>query len=169
MSKSWQWDVGRSDAEIRQILKNPGHPSFLHYAARLLARNNAPKEVFGEYLGKEDFCLHWQKIKRLMGKDPLNRGRIQFWQEIYRYLKEDLKKKGLVLRRPSPPAVAGSLQSKVGRRISEIRRVKKMTQVEVARGAGLTQQFVSKIEQGTENISLDTLDRIQKFLKEDLI
>ena len=169
MPKSWRWDTGRSDDEIRRILKNPEHPSFLHYAARLLARTNVPKEVFGDYLGKEDFCVHWQKIKRRMAKDRSNQGRIQFWQEIYRHLKEDLKGKGLVLRRPSRPSVTGSLRFKIGQRISEIRRRKKMTQAEMARGAGLTQQFLSKIEQGTENISLDTVERIQKFLKENLL
>ncbi len=168
MPKSWQWDAGRSDGEIRQVLKNPEHPSFLHYAARLLARTNVPKEVFGDYLGKEDFCVHWQKIKRRMAKDKSNQGRIQFWQEIYRHVKEDLKEKGLVLRRPARSAAAGSLRSKFGQRVREIRRAKKMTQGDVAQGAGLTQQFVSKIEQGTENISLDTVERIQKFLKEDL-
>ena len=55
MPKAWQWDVSRSDTEIRRILKNPAHPSFLHYAALLLARTNVPREVFGGYLKKEDF------------------------------------------------------------------------------------------------------------------
>lgn len=168
MPKSWQWDVGRSDGEIRRILKDPAHPSFLHYAALLLARNNVPKEVFGGYLDQRDFCLQWQKIKRQMRKDKSNLGRVQFWEEIYRHLKESLKKKGLVLRQPSRSSVPGSLRSKVGRRLLEIRRSQKLTQKKVARGAGLTQQFVSKIEKGTENVSLDTLERIQKFLKEDL-
>ena len=168
MPKAWQWDVSRSDTEIRRILKNPAHPSFLHYAALLLARTNVPREVFGGYLKKEDFCIHWQKIKQRMLKDSSARERVQFWQEIYRHLKEDLKEKGLVLRRPSRPGVPGSLRSKIGGRLTEIRCSRKLTQAEVARGAGLTQQFVSKIEKGTENISLDTLERIQKFLRKDL-
>lgn len=169
MPKVWQWDVRRSDGEIRQILKDPKHPSFLHYASLLLARNNVPKEVFGGYLEKHDFCVQWPNIKRRMRKNQWDQGRIQFWQEIYRHLKEDLKAKGVALRRPSPPPVPGSLRVRVGKRLSEIRRSKKMTQQEVAEGAGLTQQFVSKIEQGTENVSLDTLERIQTFLKEDLL
>ena len=52
MSKAWQWDVRRSDEEIRRILKNPKDPNFLHYAALLLARSNVPKEVFGGYLSR---------------------------------------------------------------------------------------------------------------------
>lgn len=168
MSKAWQWDVRRSDEEIRQILKNPEHPSFIHYASLLLSRINAPKEVFGGYLGKRDFCVEWPKIKQRMRKDQWDQGRIQFWQEIYRHLKEDLKAKGIVLRRPSRPPVRGSLRARVGKRIREIRHAKKITQADMARGAGLTQQFVSKIEQGTENVSLDTLERIQKFLKDNL-
>lgn len=168
MPKAWQWDVRRSDKDIREILNNPRHPSFFHYASRLLARSNVPKEVFGEYLEKEDFCVQWPNIKRQMRKDQWNLDRVQFWEAIYRHLKEDLKAKGLKLRRPAPVPVEGSLRVKVGRRLSEIRRSKKLTQAELAQGAGLTQQFVSKIEKGTENISLDTLERIQKFLGENL-
>ena len=169
MPKAWQWDVRRSDKEIREILKNPEHPSFLHYASLLLARTNVPKDVFGEYLEKRDFCIQWPNIKRRMRKDRWELGRIQFWGAVYQHLKDDLKAKGLVLRRPSNPPVQGSLRVRVGRRVSEIRRSKKMTQAKMAQGAGLTQQFVSKIEKGTENISLDTLERIQKFLGEDLL
>lgn len=169
MAKAWQWDVRRSEEEIRKILKNPGHPGFLHYATLLLARNNVPKEVFGEYLSKKDFCVHWQNIKRRMRKDRWSQGRIQFWEEIYRHLKDDLKAKGVVLRRPSPlPVREDSLRVRIGKRIHEIRRSKKMTQDEVAHGAGLTQQFVSRIEQGRENVSLDTLERLQRFLGEVL-
>lgn len=169
MPKAWQWDVARSDKEIRQILGNPAHPSFIHYAALLLVRSNVPKEVFGGYLGREDFCRHWQRIKQRMLKDRSAHGRVQFWEEIYRHLRDDLKKKGVALRRPSRPGVPGSLRWKIGQRLREIRRTKKMTQAELAHGAGLTQQFVSNIERGTENISLDTLERLQKFLNEDLM
>jgi len=170
MPRAWQWDVGRSDDEIRKILKNPKHPSFLHYASLLLARTNVPNEVFGEYLGIKDFCIQWQKIKRRMRKGRLNLDRIQFWEAIYHHLKEDLKSKGIALRQPSSrPARQDSLRAKVGKRIREIRLSRKITQAGLARGATLTQQFVSKIEKGTENVSLDTLERIQKFLKEDLL
>ena len=168
MPKAWQWDVRRSDEEIRKILKDPSHPSFLHYAALLLARVNVPREVFSRYLRKEDFCIQWDNIKRRMRKDQLGQDRVQFWQAVYRHVKEDLKAKGITLRQPAKAAVQGSLRARVGRRIREIRRAKKITQAELARGAGLTQQFLSKIEQGTENISLDTVERIQKSLKESL-
>ena len=168
MPKAWQWDVKRPDKEIRQILKNPEHPSFLHYASLILARNNVPKEVFGEYLEKRDFCVEWPNIKRRMRKDRWDLGRVQFWEAIYRHVKEDLKAKGLRLRQPVPVPEDSSLRARVGKRLSELRRSKKMTQAGLARGAGLTQQFVSKIEKGTENISLDTLERIQKFLGENL-
>jgi len=169
MPKAWQWDVGRSDEEIRQVLKNPKHPSFLYYASLLLARTNVPKEVFGEYLGVKDFCVQWQKIKRRMRKDQLNLDRIQFWEAIYHHLKKGLKADGVVLRQPSRLPRQDSLRARVGKRVREIRLSRKITQAGLARGAGLTQQFVSKIEKGTENVSLDTLERIQKFLKEDLL
>ena len=169
MSKAWQWDVRRSDEEIRRILKNPKDSNFLHYAALLLARSNVPKEVFGGYLNKEHFCREWQNIKRRMRKDKWDLGRIQFWEEIYRHVKEDLKAKGLVLRRPVSQPAENSLRVRMGRRIKGARRLKKMTQADLAQGSHLTQQFVSRIEQGVENVSLDTLERIQNFLKENLV
>ncbi len=168
MSKSWQWDMGRSDREIRNILKNPEHPSFIHYAALLFARTNVPKQVFKEYVTKLNFCLYWPTIKRRMRKDKLNQDRLHFWEEIYRHLKEDMQAKGIKLRQPSRLKVEDSLKSKIGKRIREIRRSKKMTQADVEQGTGFTQQFLSKIEQGTENVSLDTLERIQKFFNEPI-
>ncbi len=168
-SKMWQWDVRRSDEEVRRVLKNPAHPSFLHYAALLLARSNVPKEVFGAYLSEEDFCIQWPNIKRRMRKDRWNAGRIQFWEEIYRHLKGKLKVKGIALRTPSRPSASGSLRVKIGRRIRDMRRLRQITQADLARGAGLTQQFVSQIEKGAVNASLDTLERIQKFLGEELL
>ena len=168
MPKAWQWDVGRSDKEIRQVLEDPAHPSFLHYASLLLSRTNVPKEVFGEYLQKKNFALQWPNIKRRMRKDRWDRGRIQFWEAIYRHVKEALKAEGVKLRQPHPVPPSDSLRARIGKRIREIRHSKKMSQASMARGSGLTQQFVSKIEQGTENISLDTLERLQKFLGENL-
>lgn len=165
----WQWDIRRSDQEIRKILKNPGHPSFFHYAALLLARTNVPREVFRQYLRKEDFCVAWNKIKRRMRKDQLSRERVQFWEAIHRHVKKDLKAKGIKLWKPAKKIIPeSSLRVRVGKRIREIRQSKKMTQAELARETGLTQQFLSKIEQGTENVSLDTLERIQKSIKENL-
>lgn len=170
MAKAWQWDVRRSDGQIRQILKNTEHASFIYYASLLLARTNVPREVFGEYLEKEAFCVQWPRIKRRMRKNRWDQGRIQFWEAIYRHVKEDLKAKGVRLRRPaSRRPVPGSLRLRIGKRIHEIRRAKKMTQKDIMRTTGLTQQHISKIEQGRENVSLDTLDRIQKCLGEDLL
>ena len=159
MPKAWQWDMRRSDEEIRKILKDPKHPSFLHYAALLLARINIPKEVFNRYLGKEDFCIEWQKIKRRMRKDRLSQDRLMATAG---------RSSEVTLRKPAKTAVKDSLRARIGKRIREIRRSKKMTQAELARESGLSQQFLSKIEQGTENISLDTVERIQKSLKESL-
>lgn len=169
MRQAWQWDVRHSDEEIQKILKDPTSPSFLHYAALLLTRTNVPKEAFGRYLRKEDFCIQWSGIKRRMHKDPLAQDRIRFWEAIYRHIKEDLKAKGIKLRHPSKTGATDSLRAKMGKQIRDVRRNKRITQSELAERTGLTQQFLSKIEQGTENISLDTVERIQKSLKENLV
>ncbi len=170
MNKAWQWDVGRTDAEVRKILENPKDAAFLHYAALLLARSNVPREVFRQYLDRRLFCVEWPNIKRRMRKDRWAHDRIQFWQEIYRHIKEDLKGKGIRLRRPSAEKPKeDSLRVRMGHYLRQIRRENKLSQAEVARGAGLTQQFLSKIEQGSENVSLDTLERIQAYFQLDLL
>ncbi|HEA46833.1 MAG TPA: hypothetical protein ENH97_00275, partial [bacterium] len=78
MKRDWLWDKSISEGRARRILTYPGHKRFLSLAALLLARKNVPKEVFGRYIKRLDFCRNWPKIKRQMRRDKWNEPRIEY-------------------------------------------------------------------------------------------
>ncbi len=163
MGKSWLWNIRKPEKEIREILKNPLNEKFVHYAALLLSRSNNPAEVFNHYISKETFVRYWNQIKRRMRKNKWDQDRILFWQEIYRYWKKELKMAGPDLGRTKEGAPV-SLRKDVGQSIKGLRISKGMTQQELAKKAGIHQQVISKIEKGTANPSLKTIEKITKHL-----
>lgn len=56
---------------------------------------------------------------------------------------------------------------KVGMEILRLRKEKKLTQVSLARKIGVTQQEISRVEQG-DNCSLSTLHRISRALDHEI-
>ncbi len=158
---AWLWNVNRTEKEVRQILKDPGHPSFFLYAARLLANANLPREVFRDYLNKENFLRNWPAIKRQMRKDSWNHERVLFWGGVYEYLVKDLKAKGTPFVRPKAEVHADPEQQKTGQAIKDMRRSQKMTQTELSRKTGLTQQHIAKIEAGITQPRSQTLKKIR--------
>lgn len=56
------------------------------------------------------------------------------------------------------------IKQKVGLRIKEIRGQKKMSQEEVANTADMERSFMTHIESGRRNISVETLQRILSAL-----
>lgn len=60
-----------------------------------------------------------------------------------------------------------TLRKLIGRRIRSIRKKKGLTQEKLADKAHLTQQYVGSVERGTQNISLDSLERIITALEVD--
>lgn len=57
------------------------------------------------------------------------------------------------------------IKHKVGLRIKELRTLKDMSQEEVANTAEMERSFMTHIESGRRNISLDTLQRILSALE----
>jgi len=164
VEKSWLWNVKTTDAEARKILADPGHPAFRVYAARRLAAANLPREVFRDYLKKEDFLKSWPAVKRQMRKDSRNRDRVIFWQGVYEYLIKELKTKGTPFVRPKAEVRIDPEQRRAGQTIKERRRSRKMTQADLARETGLTQQYIAKIERGLTRPRSATLKKIEKAL-----
>jgi len=164
MSKSWLWDRQISEKEVRKILMNPGHEAFVHYASLLLSRMNEPRQVFKNYLGKQVFCAQWNKIKRQMQKDKWNKGRILFWQEIYRYLLDEFKAEGIRFRQNDRKIEPETLSYYIAKEVRLNRRSRGLTQAELAKASDLSQQVISNIEKGTANPSLMTLEKIRKGL-----
>jgi len=163
MRSDWLWDRKITDAGAGKILKKPDSTSFLTIAALLLSRNNEPRKVFKSYLDPVIFCRHWPAIKRRMRQDKWSEPRIVFWQAIYEKLSDRYRKKGMVFRQEAP--VKKEFCETVGKKMAAIRREQRLSQKELAKRIGISQQVISRIESGGENISLSTLTKVANALK----
>lgn len=65
-----------------------------------------------------------------------------------------------MLRRVPPPDDIARVKLNAGRRIAELRTAAGLSQTEVAKRMKASQQFVWNIEQGDQNLTLDTLVRV---------
>jgi UDP-N-acetylglucosamine 1-carboxyvinyltransferase len=57
---------------------------------------------------------------------------------------------------------------KLGRRIAELRRERGLTQEEAAERLGMLAPNYARIEQGRQNVTIDTLVRITRMLGDDV-
>lgn len=161
LMQDWLWDRKVTVKKARFILKNPRNEHFLSLAALLLARKNTPQEVFKGYLKPLDFLENWNRIKRQMRKDAWNNPRIEFWEAIYQKLKEKYKKRGVTIHKQiSIARPQDEFCKSIADKIRQAREEKKLTQSELAGKLKVSQQIISRIEKGRENISLLTLKKI---------
>jgi DNA-binding XRE family transcriptional regulator len=157
--QDWLWDRKLGAAEAGRILKNPGHKQFITLASLLLARKNEPREIFNLYLDPRIFCRYWGAIKRRMRQDKWAEPRIIFWQAIYEKLIEKYRDKGIIFKKEPPPPRPPVCRA-VGEQIRAIRKEMNISQRGLAAKMGVSQQLVSRIEKGMENISLITLKNV---------
>lgn len=157
------WDKKINTEEAKRALKDEHNPRFIEFASLLLARSNKPKKIFAEYLSKELFVENWLKIKRRMRDNKWNDRRIIFWDEIYRAVRKNINIKGLRERRARPLDIDPEIKI-ICEKIKEHRKKSRLTQVELAKKTGLSQQSISFAEQGYINISLRTLKKIADAL-----
>jgi len=163
--RNWLWDRNISIKKAKKILGNPKDGHFLSLASILLSRKNIPKEVFKQYIKPLDFLRNWQKIKRQMRKDSWNNPRIEFWQAIYEKLKEKYKEKGISIpKEPKFIKPKDEFCELIAEKIKTLRKQKGLTQKELAKKLNISQQVISRIEKGRENISVLTLKKISDGL-----
>ena len=158
------WDKNISEEEIKKILKDVAHPRFIYFAATLLSRTNDAKKIFQDFLSRRDFVQHWQKIKNKMRKNDWNDSRILYWDEFYGVLRSGLKQMDEKVVKEKRSALNEELE-KIGNKIRKARKKKHLTQREFAEKIGLSQQTVSFVERGYNNISFITLQRITAALE----
>jgi DNA-binding XRE family transcriptional regulator len=158
MKDNWLWDRKISDAGAKKILKKPQSKDFFAMAALLLSRKNTPAEVFKNYLDPLVFCRHWNEIKRKMRQDKWNEPRIVFWEAVYEKLIDKYRKKGIVFRKKA--SAREPLCEAIGKKIAAIRRQQGLSQKEMALKLRVSQQLISRIESGRENVSLLTLSNV---------
>ena len=163
MKDNWLWDRKIGLLKAKSILKDPDERDFILLASLLLSRKNEPKEVFRDYIKPLLFCKYWPAIKKRMRRDKWNEPRIIFWQAIYEKLIDRYRKKGVAFRKETV-TVLNPLYAEVGRQISNMRREQGLSQKKMASKLGVSQQLISRIEKGRENISLSTLNNISRAL-----
>lgn len=165
MDRSWLWDKKVSLAQIKSIFKNESHFRFTEFAALLLSRKNTPKEIFKEYFSPLVFCRNWQSIKKRMRQDSWNDPRIEFWQAIYEKLLEKYKKQNISVRPIKIVQPVNELSTDIAQKIILMRKQKGLTQADLAKKSGVSQQMISRIEKGRHNISVATLKKIAESLE----
>ena len=164
MKTNWLWDTRLSETRVKKILKDEGNPRFYIYAEKLFSRISNSQTAFS-YIPQEVFYRHWPVIKQRINKDAWSRGRADFWQNVYNRIREQLKAKEaqLVAAGISPERIS------VAQQIRNIRVQLGYTQEEMAKRLGVIQQFVSKLETGRENLTVDTLKRIADVFDKKLV
>ena len=103
-----------------------------------------------------------------MRKDRWLGDRVIFWQTIYERVLEGLKKQGVRIRESQKVKIS-SERIKLAQEIKDIRVELGYTQKDMAKKLGVIQQYVSKIENGYENFSVDTLKRIADVFDRKLV
>lgn len=164
MKSDWLWDQKITIREAAKILRSSEHPRFIRFASLLLSRKNTPREVFRDYLKPREFCRFWPEIKRAMRKDSWNNPRIEFWQAVYEKLLEKFRAKGVNVSYRERTGITPGLCAETGQRLRMLRKQKRLTQKMLSKKLKISQQMISRIEGGKENISLLTLNKIAKEL-----
>lgn len=165
LKRDWLWDRKISIPQAKAILRNPQNKHYLNLSGVLLSRKNSPKKVFNYYLKPLDFLQSWHRIKRQMRKDSWNNPRIEFWQAIYEKLKEKYKSKNLEFTKQAYPVKPRyELCKLIADKIKAVRKQSGITQSGLAKKLKVSQQMISRIEKGRENISLLTLKNIANGL-----
>lgn len=167
MKTNWLWDTTLGEKEVREILKNEKHPKFDIYTKMLLSRISDPEIVFS-FIDKKTFCRKWPKIKKELTRNRWLRNRILFWQIIYERIHTELEEQGIRIRIPArinPPPE----RVKIVNQIRNLRKRLGYTQKDLAKKMHVMQQYISKIESGVENVSIDALKKIADALHSKLI
>ena len=167
MKINWLWDSRAEESKVKEILRDANHPKFDLYAEKLFSRVNDPKVVFA-IMDKVTFCKKWPGIKKRMRKDRWLAERVGFWQTIYERVLDGLKKQGVKIRSPREVEIPAE-RIKLAREIKNIRVELGYTQKDMAKKLGVIQQYISKIENGYENFSVDTLKRIAVVFDRKLV
>lgn len=164
MRPEWLWDKNISIEEVQKILKDPQNERFINVAALLLSRNNMPKDIFEQYLDKKIFVQNWARIKRQMRKDAWNDPRIIFWQAVRDRLGAEFLAQGIVLRPVKQQEPVDEFIRRIAEKIKACRKSLGLTQSELAEKIGISQQIISRVEKGRNDIRLLTLEKIAQGL-----
>ena len=155
---NWHWDLNLSLKKIERILAREDDPRFPRLAGTLLARVQDPKRVFA-LITPRAFCRRFRAIQHEIAADAWTRERAAFWKATYLRLSKELRDNGERLRQPAR-IVLDDVDRAVINQVKACRKQAVMSQQELARFMGCSQQYISGIETGRERITLDFLKKL---------
>ena len=164
--KNWFWDINLPKVKIEKILSREDDPRFPRIAGALLSRVEDPKEVF-KLITPAAFCRRWRAIEREITTDEWTKEKAAFWKTTYLRLSKELRDKGEKIRQAEIIRLDDFDRDLVAK-IRECRKKALMTQKELARLMGYSQQFISNIEKGRERPNLDFLKKLARISRESI-
>lgn len=167
MKINWLWDSRLSEEEVKKVLKDENNPRFNIYLRKLLSRASDPQMVFN-LVERVLFCKRWPVVKKQMQKNKWLDSKVVFWQTIYQRVYKRLKERGIKVRQHEDKEISLD-REKVAEQIKDIRIKLGYSQKDLANKLGVVQQYISKIENGRENISIDSLKKIANVLGKKVI
>lgn len=159
--KNWYWDLRIPYPKIREILKREDDPRFPWLAGTLLGRVQDPKQVF-ELITPAAFCRRYKAIENEIKSDEWTKEKAAFWKVTYLRLSKELQEKGEKIRKPEVIEL-DDFDRVLIEKVKQCRESALMSQAELARFMGYSQQYISGVEKGREKISLDLLKKLAQI------
>lgn len=158
------WELNeKALKETKQILQDPHHKKFNSRMVTLLSRCQNPKELYS-IISKEDFIKFWPQVRKYWSKIEKSSSFRDWWETVYEQLLEKYKEREI-----KPKGRPAEFLVKVGNKIKEARKEKKLSQRDLAQRIGMKQPDISRIEDGKKNITLETLFRLSEVLDIKLV
>lgn len=154
------WDLNEKALKQTQgiLRNNHSHPKFIARLVTLLSRCDRPKEVFS-LIEEKEFVNIWPKVRVYWRKTQPESDFRDWWETVYEQLFE--KNKARIKTAKGRPSL---LFSRIGRIIMQARIENGLSQKDLAVRAGMNQPDISRIEEGRQNVTLETLACLCKVL-----
>lgn len=156
--KNWYWDLRVPYSKIKEILKREDDPRFPRLAGTLLGRVQDPRQVF-ELIAPAAFCRRYKAIENEIKSDEWTKEKTAFWRATYLRLSKEFREKGEKIRKPEVIKLDHFDRALI-EKVKQCRKSAVMSQAELARFMGYSQQYISGVEKGREKISFDFLKKL---------
>lgn len=156
--ENWYWDLNMPLKKIKQILAREDDPRFPRLAGTLLSRVQDSKQVFN-LITPTAFCRRFQAIENEIKSDEWAKEKAAFWKATYLRLSKELQEKGEKIRKPEVIELDAFDRALV-EKVIQCRKAAVMSQKELAKFMGCSQQFISGVETGREKITVEFLKKL---------